>query len=217
MNAINARSRTRFATAALAIGLILAALPVVARAVGEATFYSCADKAGVLTGAISTSPIACKKGTTSISWNAVGPAGPGGSPGADGQDGADGAPGDKGDKGDKGDPGAPGPALASLDDLQGIPCTSTEGPGTVDVSLDAQNVVRLQCLPADGGGTDLCAGQDLTRPYATVTCNPVTGTISAACIPDYADLNGDLPDPNGDGCETYTGQSGFLALPPTNA
>jgi hypothetical protein len=203
MNAYT-RLRTRIATSAVAVLLILVALPIVARAVGEVTFYSCADKYGVLTGAISTSPIVCKKGLTPISWNAVGPAGAVGAPGADGQDGVDGAPGPKGDTGDKGDPGAPGPAFASLDDLQGIPCTVTAGPGALDVSLGEENVVILRCLPADGGGggTDLCLGQELTRPNAIVGCDPATGAITITCQPGFADLNGDLFDARGDGCET---------------
>jgi hypothetical protein len=63
-----------------------------------------------------------------------GPKGDAGAQGPKGDAGAQGLQGDKGDKGDKGDPGV----VASLDQLNGVPCSQFGRAGTTQVTYEAR-------------------------------------------------------------------------------
>ena len=80
---------------------------------------------------------------------AAGPIGPAGSAGAAGPKGDAGA---KGPAGEQGPAGPPGPAgAASLAALDGTACTRADGSaGSVDVVVNATNVVELQCKAGSG-------------------------------------------------------------------
>lgn len=82
----------------------------------------------------------CSRGQMEVTWNQTGPQGPKGDTGATGP---------QGPKGDTGDTGPQGPAgPASLDALQGAPCTVKGLPSTVEVSIDTGNgAVSLTCSP----------------------------------------------------------------------
>jgi hypothetical protein len=69
----------------------------------------------------------------------MGPAGPAGEPGADGAQGPIGPVGPEGPKGD------PGTALASLNDLDGIPCTRQGVAGTIALSYSSEGDVSMRC------------------------------------------------------------------------
>ena len=94
----------------------------------------------------------------------TGPAGPAGAPGAQGPMGATGLTGPQGPQGatgpqgpqgpqgatgPQGPQGSPGPtgSVANFAALDGTPCTSNAGPGTLLVALDAANLFRIGCSP----------------------------------------------------------------------
>jgi hypothetical protein len=155
----------------------VALVGVAAAIVGAGAAYATIpDSAGVIHGCYTTKggllrvvdPAARQKCTsfeTALDWNQRGPkgdTGPQGPSGSTGQTGPQGAKGDTGPKGDpgtqgpKGDPGPQGPpgpagAIATLDDLDGIPCKGTRAhPGTVRVTygngMETEAPITLTCV-----------------------------------------------------------------------
>jgi hypothetical protein len=79
-----------------------------------------------------------------LQWNERGPAGPEGPAGPAGPEGPQGPPGPEGPKGD--------PGIASVDALQGTPCTTFDGgAGAVVVDVTPTDLITLTCEP--GGGS----------------------------------------------------------------
>jgi hypothetical protein len=106
---------------------------------------------------------------TPISWNQIGQQGiqgAKGDPGANGDPGAKGDPGDPGEEGPKGDTGAMGVgAIASLNSLNGLPCTDPNG---------AAGTTRL--VVADGNVAIRC---DIARPVG-ITVAPVFSSVAVS-------------------------------------
>ena len=107
-----------------------------------------------------------------------------GTNGTNGVDGKDGLPGAPGKDGKDGLPGAPGTAIASLSDLDGVPCTTrTLGPGTLHTDVAASGAVSITCLPTtsyllsvtvDGAGTG-----SVTSDVGSIDCP------AASCAESY--------------------------------
>ena len=112
---------------------------------------------------------------------APGTNGTNGTNGVDGKDGINGAP---GKDGKDGLPGTPGTGIASLADLDGVPCTTkTLGPGTVHTDVAASGAVSITCLPTtsyllsitvDGAGTG-----SVTSDVGSIDCP------AASCAESY--------------------------------
>ena len=142
------------------------------------------------------------KGATG-SAGAEGPAGPIGATGPNGAAGPAGAAGPKGDTGPQGNVGPAGSAgvgtgLASIDDLQGLPCKQSTG--TIEISYEnGTGNVSLKCkattfytltLNVSGGYNEPFYYTYFCGPFGTSTCNGtgynfrpqvVTGTAGIAC------------------------------------
>jgi hypothetical protein len=90
---------------------------------------------------------------------ATGAAGPAGTPGAAGAPGVPGTPGVPGATGSAGPQGPPG-LLASLDSLNGLPCTFNGKAGTGLVDASANGVLTIRCVvPADCGNGSVDPGE----------------------------------------------------------
>jgi hypothetical protein len=77
---------------------------------------------------------------------ATGATGPQGDPGLQGPPGATGATGPQGDPGPQG-PAGTGTGVTSFDQIIGLPCTGTLGPGVIAASVDSTtSVVTLRCV-----------------------------------------------------------------------
>ncbi len=142
-------------------------------------------------------PADCNPSERFVTWNVTGPAGPTGPAGVAGQrgatglagaagtNGARGATGPPGTNGVDGAPGArgptgpPGPAgtgLTSFEDIDGLPCNTGDGAGTIEVGYGPGGVVTLICVVGAGNadfvyvapsGSDANTG-DSTHPLRSI-------------------------------------------------
>ena len=111
---------------------------------------------------------ACRRGESSMTWNAQGargangapgaagpqgPAGPAGAAGPKGDAGAQGAAGPAGPAGPQGPAGPAGPSLPSLESLNGVGCHLAGAPGTATLTYDAGGIATLKCVPTGGGSS----------------------------------------------------------------
>jgi hypothetical protein len=153
----------------LATGVALAAQPG-GRRPSSAVIYACVKKKTGLV-RIVTASATCRRGETSMAWNAQGARGPSGATGAAGAAGpqgpagpagpagAAGAKGDAGARGATGPAGAQGPAgpagpsLPSLESLNGVGCHLSGAPGTATLTYDAGGVATLKCVASGGGSS----------------------------------------------------------------
>jgi uncharacterized repeat protein (TIGR02543 family) len=121
-----ARSRSRFVVLAALVLLAGSGVAVAAIPGGDGAIQGCYDvKSGDLRVIDPSAGQECSKKERPIGWNAQGPTGPQGLPGQDGA---------------KGDPGEPGPGLASLEDLEGLPCRVGEpDEGTMEVGYSSSS------------------------------------------------------------------------------
>lgn len=177
-----ARSHTRFVILAALLlvagtGVAVAAIPGAGGAI-----HACYDSKGNLR--VIDAGQSCSKHETPLSWNQQGPPGVQGLPGQDGED---------------GDPGEPGPGLASVEDLEGMPCRVGEpDEGTVDVeytaATDTSRGVSIVCtastlhtLTVDqptGGkvtGGPIDCGTTCSAPFA----NGAEVQLTASASPGY--------------------------------
>lgn len=166
-----AGSRTRIVMLAVLVLLAATGIAVAAIPDGGGTISACYDsRKGDLRVVDLDAGEACTKHERALSWNQQGPVGPQGVPGQDGV---------------KGDPGEPGPGLASVDDLEGLPCrVGRPDEGTLEVGYAA----------ASGNGRELsltCTSMILhtltvdQSAGGTVTGGPINcgATCSAAFAP----------------------------------
>src|SRR6266851_5996580 len=195
-----APSRLRSASA-LAGSLLILSVTIVLASIPDSSGVSnaCFKSSSGLLRVIDTATDSCGPSETAISWSQTGPQGPAGPPGANGLPGPQGAVGPagpagiQGPKGDQGATGAqgpqgaagpPGPALASLDNLNGVPCTLPNGAGSVAVIYGTPNflgeaTVALQCIPAPcfagpiGPPTAVLAGTSTVVTLSIFTGQPI--------------------------------------------
>jgi Collagen triple helix repeat (20 copies) len=162
MKSVLGWARTPFiAVAAACLLAVGAGWAIAASTTSSATIRACASKrTGVLRLAGK-----CKSSERSVSWNTVGPKGPQGTRGAQGPLGTQGVQGPQGSPGSQGAQGPPGPAgnLASLDQIEGLPCQSQGVAGTAIAVFQDEiasnpgevsggsgvNFVNLYCVHAD--------------------------------------------------------------------
>lgn len=172
-----ARSRLLFSAGVTAVAITLIAGSVVYGADAPMQFTGCL-KDGVLSNvAVGGNPTRpCVKPYMEISWSQAGPAGPRGlqgEQGLSGEPGPQGEQGPTGPQGPAGPQGAPGDELASLEDLDGIPCNA--GAGTVDVAIAAGGAVSLNCTTNSGG-----SGGGTTNPASyTAAFSPTGGHVDS--------------------------------------
>jgi hypothetical protein len=133
---------------AAAVGVVCLGVGVAASSIpmADGTIRGCYTKIGGILRVIDPQKgQSCSKSLeTPITWSQAGPRGPAGSAGPAGEDGEPGPAGPPGEKGERGDPG---PALASLEDLDGIPCRRSGQDGTVTLTTQpGDGTVELRCL-----------------------------------------------------------------------
>jgi len=104
----------------------------------------------------------CRRGESSVAWNAQGARGAAGAAGAAGPQGPAGPAGAAGARGDAGTAGAAGPqgpagpagpSLPSLESLNGVGCHLAGAPGVAALTYDAGGVATLKCVPTGGGSS----------------------------------------------------------------
>lgn len=123
------------AALALTVGGATAALNL---ATEEGVISACRHRSGLLL--VPSPGKACKQSEQALTWNVRGPAG------ADGVDGKDGAAGPAGPQG----PAGPAGELASVEALDGIVCTTSDGAkGAVSLETEVDGAIVLTCEPAD--------------------------------------------------------------------
>jgi Lamin Tail Domain/Collagen triple helix repeat (20 copies) len=147
----------------LVTGVALAAQPGGTER-SSAVIHACVNKKTGLVRIVA----ACRRGESSMTWNAQGARGASGAPGAAGPQGQAGSAGAAGPKGDTGAQGAAGPAgpagpqgpagpagpsLPSLESLNGVGCHLAGAPGTATLTYDADGVATLKCVPTAGGSS----------------------------------------------------------------
>ncbi len=141
-----ARLVTVGAVAALATALVVAGGALSAGSSGSSTTITACVKKSSGAARIVRAGSNCRSSERRVSWKRIGPAGKRGLPGAQG---ATGAQGEQGQPGTNGAPGQPG--IDDFNDLEGMPCTRSNQPGTVDLVFGPGAVARTRCvLPGDG-------------------------------------------------------------------
>ncbi len=161
----------RLVRALVAAGLALGLVTTVAAAPRngsstEATIAACRNEvSGLLR--VPTGHASCRQGEQPLAWNVGGPRGPRGEAGPQGVAGPQGSAGSAGERGPAGEQGAAGPAgdvgpagpqgvagpagppgagLASIDQLNGIACTTAAGnAGSVSVTVAAAGAISFAC------------------------------------------------------------------------
>jgi hypothetical protein len=200
------RARVPFvAVAAACLLAVGAGWAIAASTTSSATLRACASKrTGILRLAGK-----CKSSERSVSWNTVGPKGPQGTQGVQGSQGLQGTQGVQGSQGSPGSQGVqgpPGPAglLASLDQIEGLPCHSQGAAGTAivvfqdeiasnpgEVSGSGINYVNLHCVHADDlePNDTRDSATDATSFIGGGGLRWVNGTIYPAGNDDWYKLN----------------------------
>ncbi|HSS79886.1 MAG TPA: lamin tail domain-containing protein, partial [Gaiellaceae bacterium] len=144
----------------LVTGVALAAQPGGPK-VSNAVIHACVKKNTGLVRIIGASAT-CRRGESSVAWNAQGARGAAGAAGAAGPQGPAGPAGAAGARGDAGAAGAAGPqgpagpagpSLPSLESLNGVGCHLAGAPGTATLTYDAGGVATLKCVPTGGGSS----------------------------------------------------------------
>jgi len=150
----------------LVTGVALAAQPGGPRS-SSAVIHACVKKKTGLVRIVAASAT-CRRGETSMAWNAQGargpngaagaagpqgPAGPAGAAGPKGDAGAKGAAGPAGPAGPQGPAGPAGPSLPSLESLNGVGCHLAGAPGTATLTYDAGGIATLKCVPSGVGSS----------------------------------------------------------------
>jgi len=160
------------AASAGTLGLVgLVALAGAAIPSSDGAINGCYDKANGQLRVIDTDKAACKNSETSISWNEAGDPGPQGEQGP------------AGPTGPQGPAGEPGGSITSLDQLEGIDCTTGSGlPG--GLAVISGSPISLECFPAAPCGDDTIG--DL--PADAYTLNPISGDDPQA--PTAISVNG---------------------------
>jgi hypothetical protein len=177
-----APSRLRSASA-LAGSLLILSVTIVLASIPDSSgvIHACFKTSSGLLRVIDTATDSCGPSETAISWSQTGPQGPAGPAGPQGPKGDQGA---AGAQGPEGAAGSPGPALTSLDNLNGVPCTLPGGAGSVAVSYGTPNflgeaTVTLQCIPAPcfagpiGPPTAVLAGTSTVVTLSIFTGQPI--------------------------------------------
>ena len=177
-----AKSHTRLVILAALVLLTSAGVAVAAIPAQDGAISACYDSKGNLR--VIDAGQSCAKSETPLTWNQQGPPGVQGLPGQDGEDGED---------------GAPGPGLASVEDLEGLPCRVGEpDEGTLDVeyaaATDTARGVTILCtastlhtLTVDqptGGkvtGGPIDCGSTCSAPFA----NGAEVQLTASASPGY--------------------------------
>ena len=136
---------SRVAMALLGGALVLGAttgLGLVSANEPAGTIYACSqNNTGVLR--LVAENQNCQPQETKLSWNIQGPKG---DTGAQGPQGDQGPPGPQGEAGPQGEPGPPGAGLASLEDLNGVPCrVGVPGEGIIEVAYETGGAVSISC------------------------------------------------------------------------
>ena len=144
----------------LVTGVALAAQPGGPK-VSSAVIHACVKKNTGLVRIVAASA-KCRRGESSVAWNAQGARGAAGAAGAAGPQGPAGPAGAAGAKGDAGTAGAAGPqgpagpagpSLPSLESLNGVGCHLAGAPGVAALTYDAGGVATLKCVPTGGGSS----------------------------------------------------------------
>ena len=144
----------------LVTGVALAAQPGGPK-VSSAVIHACVKKSTGLVRIVAASA-KCRRGESSVAWNAQGAHGAAGAAGAAGPQGPAGPAGAAGAKGDAGAAGAAGPqgpagpagpSLPSLESLNGVGCHLAGAPGIAALTYDAGGVATLKCVPTGGGSS----------------------------------------------------------------
>ena len=151
-----AKSHTRLVILAVLVLLTSAGVAVAAIPAQNGTISGCYDSKGNLR-VIDTGQ-SCAKNETPLAWNQQGPPGTPGTPGEDG---------------DKGDPGEPGPGLASVDDLDGLPCR---------VGSPDEGVLEVGYAAVSGSGRDVSFTCRSTTLYALTVTHTTGGTVTGGPI-----------------------------------
>jgi Collagen triple helix repeat (20 copies) len=152
-----ARRSARLIVLVVVVGGVAAGVAYATGAIPGAngTIQGCYDSGGNLKVVAS---LPCPHGYTALAWSQTGPAGKNGTNGTNGTNGKDGtngtngaqgSPGKDGTNGTNGTDGAPGaPGPASLDALNGTPCTFNGHPSKTRVTVDSTNgAVSIVCTP----------------------------------------------------------------------
>jgi len=144
----------------LVTGVALAAQPGGPK-VSSAVIRACVKKNTGLVRIVAASA-KCRRGESSVAWNAQGSRGAAGAAGAAGPQGPAGPAGAAGARGDAGTAGAAGPqgpagpagpSLPSLESLNGVGCHLAGAPGIAALTYDAGGVATLKCVPTGGGSS----------------------------------------------------------------
>jgi hypothetical protein len=184
------------------VGAAYAAVSRTAHASAE-TITASASKAN---GRLRLAPASgvCRRSENRLSWNVAGPPGPKGDPGPAGPQGERGASGPRGEAGAPGPPGPAGPAgerglagpqgpvgaqgpagppgtpgrgLSSLDELAGLPCTSSARTGAVSIRFDANDEATIVCT----------FGEPVPSPVR-LRVNEVLTSITGAAANEFVEL-----------------------------
>jgi len=185
----------------LVTGVALAAQPG-GRQASSAMIHACVNKKTGLVRIVA----ACRRGESSMTWNAQGargangapgaagpqgPAGPAGAAGAagpKGDAGAQGAAGPAGPAGQQGPAGPAGPSLPSLESLNGVGCHLAGAPGTATLTYDAVGVATLKCVPTGGGSSAEIRVNELMTGSAGAASNEFVELFNAGS--SSADVGG---------------------------
>jgi cysteine-rich repeat protein len=128
------------ALAALAAALAVAGGALSAgSSASRSTITACVQKKSGAARLVS-SGTRCRAGERKVTWKRIGPVGKTGTPGSPGAAGAQGAQGAQGP-----------PGIDDFNDVDGMPCTRDDGPGTIELVYGSGHVARPRCVrPGDG-------------------------------------------------------------------
>jgi hypothetical protein len=194
-------------TALLASGFAIVLVAGGGTALGAVASSGPVDSSGVVHGCYTNAEVngshalvlqdagtTCPKGTTSVSWNELGPTGPQGPTGPTGATGSQGPAGPQGSQGPAG--------TSSLDALSGAVCNgSGANPGTLEIAYGSNGSVSLTCVPTTlytltvnevgGDGNDTVvsnpAGINCEPSQSTSTCTeqvPAGFSLTLTATPD---------------------------------
>jgi hypothetical protein len=185
----------------LVAGVALAAQPGGVRP-SSAVIHACVKKNTGLVRIVGAAA-KCRRGESSVTWNAQGARGAAGAPGTAGPQGPAGAAGTAGSKGaagavgpagPAGPPGPAGPAgpagpsLPSLESLNGVGCHLSGAPGTAALTYDADGVATLKCVPTSGGSSAQIRVNELMTGSTGAASNEFVELVNAGS--SAADVGG---------------------------
>jgi len=117
--------------------------------------------------------------------------------GLQGEPGPAGPQGPQGNPGPQGTPGEPGQGIASLDDLQGIPCNEGSNVGVLNIAYDSAGIVTMRCVQSNMIPLNVTVAGDghgrVTSMPAGINCDSYCsaefgeGTlVTLTAMPDYS-------------------------------